>query len=340
MLNLIEYRGIRPKFAGEPIALPGHAVAGRVTVGLGAWLGAGSVIRGDGHFITIGDDLHLGRGATIHIAHDLYPTMIGNNVCIGTDAVVHACTVHDDVVVGSGSVILDGSVIGARCVLADDSIVYPRSTLEPCTLYAGRPAKPVQKLDTLSWQSLRRLQRENNLAASHGWACRPRAIKQSPSAFVAGTCDIAGIVSLEDCASIWFGSRLDATNGASITIGTCSNIQDNSVLYGGTVGITIGAKTTLGHNVHLSECTIGDRCLIGIGSNIAPRTVIEDDNFVAAGSTTEPGQRLRPGWFWAGRPAQKIAELDEVKRNVISKTAIAYHLYACDFDSVKSVATD
>jgi carbonic anhydrase/acetyltransferase-like protein (isoleucine patch superfamily) len=147
-------------------------------------------------------------------------------------------------------------------------------------------------------------------------------------------------VSLEDRASIWFGSRLDATNGASITIGTCSNIQDNSVLYGGTVGITIGAKTTLGHNVRLTECTIGDRCLIGIGSIIAPGTVIEDDNFVAAGSTTEPGQRLRPGWFWAGRPAQKIAELDEVKRDTIRKTAIAYHLYAREFDSVKSAVTD
>lgn len=327
-LNLIAYEGVSPEFAGEPAAaLPGHAVVGRVTAGQRVWLGAGSVIRADGHYVRIGDELHLGRGATVHIAHDLYPTLIGDRVAVGADAVVHACTVRDDVVVEEGSVILDGSLVGAGSVLEAGSIVYPRSILEPGALYAGRPAELVRKLNPNELRARAESQRARNLAASAEWVCRPQATHATPSAYVSGTCDLTGEVHLAEGASVWFGSRLDGL----VTLGRLCNVQDNSVLRAGRRGISVGDETTIGHNVQLLECTIGANCLIGIGSHIAPGTVVRDHSFVAAGAVTEPGQYLEAGWFWGGQPARQLAPLSDAKRALIRKTAVVYESYVRTF---------
>lgn len=327
-LNLIAYEGVHPTLGSKPAAaLPGHAVVGRVTLGHSAWLGAGSVIRADGHFVRVGNGLHMGRGATIHIAHAVYPTLIGDRVCIGADAVVHACTVEDDVVVERGSVILDGAVVGAGSVVEAGSIVYPRSTLKPGMLYAGRPAKPVRALSPHERLARAELQRARNVAADAGWKCQPNATRAAPNAFVAGTCELAGSVHLADGASVWFGSRLDGRVG-TITIGRLCNVQDNSMLRAGPLGMSLGDETTIGHNVQLSECNVGARCLVGIGSRIAPGTTIDDDTFVAGGSVTEPGQHLKGGRVWGGEPARPIGEMNEAKRAAIANIATVYAAYA------------
>lgn len=332
MPNLIEYGGVRPTFAVPPVAaLPGHVVIGRATIGKRAWLGAGSVIRADGHFIKIGDDLHLGRGATIHVAHDLYPTVIGNRVCIGVGAVVHACTVADDVSIGQRAVILDGSVVETGCVLADDSLVYPRSTLKAGVLYAGRPAVATRQLASDEILGVRRSQRVSNLAADAGWLSGQHTAEEAYDVFVARSCSLNGEVHLADGSSVWFSSRLNALDGA-ISIGPYTNIQDNSILEAGHNGIVIGSRTTIGHNVDISESKIGSRCLVGIGSYLAPHTVIDDDNFLAAGSSTQPGQRLPSGWLWGGRPARQLGRLSEAKRILISDTSTIYHDYAQYFN--------
>lgn len=336
VLNLIAYEGTHPALASKPVAaLPGHAVVGRVTLGHGVWLGAGSVIRADGHFVRVGDALHMGRGATIHIAHAVYPTLIGNRVVIGTDAVVHACTVEDDVVVEKEAVVLDGAVVGACSVIEAGSIVYPRSTLESGMLYAGRPAKPVRPLSTYERQSRAELQRARNVAADVAWLCQPLATVAAPNAFVASTCQLAGTVHLADGASVWFGSRLDGREGA-IQLGRLCNVQDNSVLRAGRLGMSLGKETTIGHNVRLLECAVGARCLVGIGSRIAPGTTIDDDTFVAGGTVTELGQHLTGGQVWGGEPARPIGELNEAKRAAILNIATVYAAYA---DALRGTAT-
>ena len=129
------------------------------------------------------------------------------------------------------------------------------------------------------------------------------------------------------CASIWYGCRLDARRGA-ITLGARCNVQDNSVLAAGAGGLPIGADTTIGHNVLLEDCTVGARCLVGIGSRIAAGTVIPDDTFVAAGTYTTRGQRLEGGRLWGGQPARPIGVLDEARRAVVLETAAVYAGYA------------
>ena len=140
--NLLSYLGTHPELAGPPRHVGANsAIVGRVTLGRDAWLGAASVIRADGHYVRAGDDLTLGHGATIHIAHDVYPTVIGNGVTVGCNAVIHACEVRDDCIVEDDAVILDGCVIEPGAVIEKGSVVYPRTTLEGGHVYAGRPAK-------------------------------------------------------------------------------------------------------------------------------------------------------------------------------------------------------
>src|SRR5215213_8978076 len=139
-LLVLPYHKTGPSFAG-PIRHAGHmsAVAGRVTVGTGAWLGEYTLVRGDGHFVEIGDDFLLGSGSTVHIAHEVYPAIIGHRVVVGRDAVVHACTVGDDCVIADGVVVLDGSIVEPGVVLEPGALVYPRTHLAYGHVYAGRP---------------------------------------------------------------------------------------------------------------------------------------------------------------------------------------------------------
>src|SRR4030095_7319103 len=107
----------------------------RAPTGRNAGLGVSSVIRAADHFVRIGDDFFLGDRATVHIAHDVYPTIIGDRVTVGTNAVVHACTVGSDIALGENAVILDGSVVSDNIVIEPGSIVFPRSELAGGKLY-------------------------------------------------------------------------------------------------------------------------------------------------------------------------------------------------------------
>jgi carbonic anhydrase/acetyltransferase-like protein (isoleucine patch superfamily) len=127
-LNLLAYRGTRPQLMGMPRhAGANSAIVGRVTLGRDAWLGAASVIRADGHYVRAGTRLTLGHGATIHIAHDLYPTVVGDDVTVGNNAVIHACEVHDGCVIEDNAVVLDGCVLESGAVIEAGSVVFPKT---------------------------------------------------------------------------------------------------------------------------------------------------------------------------------------------------------------------
>lgn len=332
-INTIPYCGVSPAVKGSPTALhAGHAVIGRVTLGARSFLGAGSVIRGDGHYVEIGDDFHLGRGSTVHISHDRYPTIIGDRVTVGANAVVHACTVGNDVVIGDGAVILDNVTVGDGVHIAPNTVVFPSFKLEGGTAYAGRPAVG---MGTISAEELamRALElRKANASADSDWYINTSAMSSAPSAYVANTVGIRGDVSLGESASVWFGCYLNA-RGVTIRLGESCNVQDNSTLLARKSGIYIGEHSTIGHNVRLNDCHIGDRCLVGMGSCIAEGTVIPDDTFVAAGCITKPGDRLQGGYLWGGAPARILGEMDSVKREIILTTSQVYSEYASNLSA-------
>ena len=326
-LHLLAYAGASPELAGPPrAAQAGHALIGRLTLGRAAWLGAGSVIRADGHFVRVGDDFVLGRGATVHISHERYPTVIHERVTVGVNAVVHACTVGVGCVIEEDCVVLDGAEVGDGVVLEAGSIVFPRSRLEGGWLHAGRPAKAVRALAPGELEARAVALRQLVEAADAFWPAPGAPTSAAADAFVADTAALAGDVRLAAGASVWYGCRLDA-RGAAIDLGAGCNVQDNSVLAAVSAPLTIGEGTTIGHNVELLDCTVGARCLVGIGSRIAPGTVIPDDTFVAGGCVTAPGQVLEGGLVWGGHPARPIGELDDMKRRIVQITAVVYGEY-------------
>lgn len=335
-LNLLPYAGTVPRLGGPPQrAAAGHALIGRVTLGRAARLGAGSVIRADGDAVVAGDGLDLGRGATVHIAHESLPTHIGARVTVGANAVVHACTVGDDCVIEEDCVILDGSTLGAGVLLQAGSVVYPRGTLQPGWLYAGKPAKPVRALDLAELAQRRAQLAARNADADPRWPAGTDPAADAPGgAFVANTAWLTGAVAADTGASVWYGCRLDA-RAAPIRIGARSNVQDNSVLTASGSGIVIGTDTTLGHNVAAADCRIGARCLIGMGSRLAAGTVVPDDVFVAAGAVTTPGQVLESGYLWGGAPARRLAPLDDGKRALVQATIVIYCGYADELARVQ-----
>lgn len=338
ILNLLSYGDSAPTLLGQVThAGSGHALIGRLRLGRDAWLGAGTVIRADGHYVEAGHDLHLGRAASVHIAHDVYPTLIGNHVTVGANAMVHACTVGDGCVIEEDAVVLDGSVLAEAVVLEAGSVVFPRSELTANTLYAGRPARPVRALSADEVASRRAALRTRNAAAAGDWAGSDSAPTIDPTAFIANTALMQGRVTVAAAASVWYGCRLDA-RAAPIRVGERSNVQDNSVLHPASTGIVIGTDTTIGHNVKIADCTIGDRCLIGIGSEVAPGTVAQDDCFLAAGAVTQPGQVLESGFLWGGNPARKLGPLDERKKALVLGTIVTYCGYAEELARAQAAA--
>ena len=323
----VPYNETSPNFKGDPVyAAQGAVVLGRATLGGAAWLGAWSVIRADGHYVEIGEDFHLGKYATVHIAHDVYATHIGDRVTAGNGAVIHACTVGDGCVIEREVIILDGSTIGAGAVISAGSVVFPRSDLPGGWLYSGSPAKPVARLSASELEGYHQKIRNtgSKTEAVAGGA------QTSLDCFVAPSARVYGAVTVGDGVGIWYGCHLNA-GAHHITVGDGTNIQDNSTLLAEASDILIGPDVTIGHNVTLSDCVVETGSLIGIGALIAPGTHVESDVLVAAGTQTEPGQRLTSGQVWAGRPARPIGQMDERKRKMLSQTLPTYRDYAARF---------
>jgi carbonic anhydrase/acetyltransferase-like protein (isoleucine patch superfamily) len=339
-LFTLPYSGVSPEFAGPPRVLgPRAAVLGRATIGAGASFATAAVVRADGHFVRIGNDFHLGEHATVHIAHDLYPTIIGNRVTVGTNGIVHACTLGSDIVVGANAVILDGSEIEDGVIFEPGSVVFPRSKVAGGHLYAGSPAKPLRPLRPGEiGERATAIRSAKATAAPQGAEFRNSISGLDESVFIARTAAVRGRITAAANSSVWFGCELDADDG-KIVIGLNANIQDNSVIRcRPRQKLEIGADTTIGHNVRLADCRIGERSLIGMGSVVAPGTVIEDDVFLAAGAETIEGQVLESGWLWGKRPAQRMAPLDSAKREVIATTIAHYCGYAQRFRQAQAEA--
>ncbi|WP_338811316.1 gamma carbonic anhydrase family protein (plasmid) [Agrobacterium leguminum] len=326
---VLSYQGTSPhlatalRFCGRRVS-----ILGRAKIGANAGFGTGAVVRADGHFVKIGDDFCLGEMSTVHIAHELYPTIIGDRVSVGRNAVVHACSVGNDCLIEDSVVILDGTTIEDQVLVEAGSTVFPRSTLKSGLIYSGSPAKPVREIN-LDEIRKRELHLRDSVAASL-FAATGEFADPLPDltadVFLADTANITGRINASPNSSVFFGSRLDAA-GSVITIGANSNIQDNTVIDASAGPVTIGPDTTIGHNVLLRAGRIGANSLIGIGSTLAPGTIIDDDVLLAAGSGTLPGQHLKRGWLWAGRPARPISALDERRRAMMSAIIKQYCAY-------------
>jgi carbonic anhydrase/acetyltransferase-like protein (isoleucine patch superfamily) len=143
-------------------------VIGDVTLGHSCSIWFNAVIRGDVHFVKIGNKVNIQDGAIIHCTYQKHPTTIGDNVSIGHNAIVHGCTVHDNVLIGMGSIVMDNCVIESNSIIAAGAVVTQNTVVESGSIYAGVPAKKVKDIDQSDFAGeISRI--ANNYVMYSGW---------------------------------------------------------------------------------------------------------------------------------------------------------------------------
>jgi carbonic anhydrase/acetyltransferase-like protein (isoleucine patch superfamily) len=135
----------QPKLGKNVFIAKNATVIGDVTLGAHASVWYGAVLRGDINRIVVGHHSNIQDNAVLHLADD-FPCLLGNWVTVGHSAIVHACTVGDEVLVGMGAVILDGAVIGKQSLIGAKALVTQGTKIPPGSLVLGAPAKVVRKL--------------------------------------------------------------------------------------------------------------------------------------------------------------------------------------------------
>lgn len=139
-------RGITPKFGENCFFAENATIVGEVTMGDNCSIWFNAVVRGDVHFIHIGNNVNIQDGVVIHATYQRASVTIGNNVSIAHNAVIHGCTIHDNVLVGIGAIIMDGAVIESNSVIAAGSVVLNNVVVPANTVYAGVPAKKIKDI--------------------------------------------------------------------------------------------------------------------------------------------------------------------------------------------------
>ena len=139
-------RGFIPDIHTSCFLADNAVVTGDVSIGKESSIWFNAVIRGDVNKVTIGERVNIQDNATIHCTYEKYETTIGNNVSIGHNAIVHGCTIQDNVLIGMGAMVLDGVVIPPLTMIAAGALVPERKVLESGYLYMGMPAKKVKPL--------------------------------------------------------------------------------------------------------------------------------------------------------------------------------------------------
>lgn len=146
MALIKECRGESPKFGKDCWLAENATVVGEVRMGdqCSVWFNA--VIRGDVNAIELGDKVNVQDGAVIHCTYQKTKVKIGNNVSIGHNALVHGCTVEDNVLIGMGAIVMDNCYIEANCIIAAGAVLLENTRVEAWSVYAGVPAKKVKTL--------------------------------------------------------------------------------------------------------------------------------------------------------------------------------------------------
>jgi carbonic anhydrase/acetyltransferase-like protein (isoleucine patch superfamily) len=138
--------GKHPQIPEDCFIADNATIVGDVVLGSQCSVWFNAVIRGDVHYIKMGDKVNVQDGAVIHATYQTSPTNIGNKVSIGHNAIVHGCTIHDNVLIGMGSIVMDDCVVESNCIIAAGAVVTKNTHVESGSIYAGVPAKKVKDI--------------------------------------------------------------------------------------------------------------------------------------------------------------------------------------------------
>lgn len=143
---LKEVNGISPSIPKDCFLAENSTIVGDVTLGSNCSVWFNAVLRGDVNYIKLGDNVNIQDGAVIHCTFNKYPTVIGNNVSVGHNAIVHGCTIHDNVLIGMGSIVMDNCTVHSNSIIAAGAVITQNTIVESGSIYAGVPAKKVKDI--------------------------------------------------------------------------------------------------------------------------------------------------------------------------------------------------
>ncbi len=138
---ILPYRGIRPKLHGSVFVAEGAQIIGDVEIGRDSSVWFNTVVRGDVHYIRIGDRTNIQDNSILHVTHDKYPLVIGSEVTVGHGTILHAATIKDRCLIGMGAKVLDNASVGPYALVAAGSLVLEHFVVPEGTLVAGVPAR-------------------------------------------------------------------------------------------------------------------------------------------------------------------------------------------------------
>lgn len=144
-MPIVEYKGKLPKIGKNCFVAETAVLVGDVTLKDGANIWYGAVLRGDLAPIVIGENSNVQDNCVVHIDEGI-PTILGDNVTVGHGAIIHACTIEDNCLIGMGATVLDNAHVGRASIIGAGAVVSPRSVIPPFSQVLGIPGKVVKTL--------------------------------------------------------------------------------------------------------------------------------------------------------------------------------------------------
>ena len=171
MALILSVLGKQPVFGADCFIAENATLVGDVILGdrCSVWFNA--VVRGDVNAIRIGNNTNIQDGVVIHCTYQKAATVVGNNVSIGHQAIVHGCTLQDHALIGMGAIVMDHAVVGEYCIIAAGAVVLENTVCESGYIYAGKPAKKIKPITNEQRDLLNRL--PNNYVMYSQWFTDP-----------------------------------------------------------------------------------------------------------------------------------------------------------------------
>ncbi|PZF72930.1 gamma carbonic anhydrase family protein [Taibaiella soli] len=143
---ILPVKGVHPQIPEDCFVAPNATIVGDVKMGKECSVWFNAVVRGDVNSIEMGDKVNIQDGACIHCTYQKTKVVLGNNVSIGHNAIVHGCTVEDNVLIGMGAIVMDNVKIGTGSIIAAGAVVLENTDVPPGSIFAGVPAKKVKDI--------------------------------------------------------------------------------------------------------------------------------------------------------------------------------------------------
>ena len=143
---ILPVKGVSPEIPEDCFIAPNATIVGDVKMGDGCSIWFNAVLRGDVNSIRLGSKVNVQDGAVIHCTYQKTRTNIGNNVSIGHNALVHGCTIEDNVLIGMGAIVMDNAHIGSGSIIAAGAVVLEGTEVPAGSIFAGVPARKVKDI--------------------------------------------------------------------------------------------------------------------------------------------------------------------------------------------------